>query len=363
MKIAFLTWRDSTHPDGGGSEVFVEEVARELVRRGHTVTIVCAAHPGAPDESDLDGVRVLRLGGRLSVYPQALVWSSLRRRLDVVVDVINGLPFGTPLFRRRGVVALVHHVHQRQWQIIYPGVRGRIGWFVEGRLTPWLYRRVPHITVSEASRRDLSALGIPSDGIAVARNGLAGQPVNQPRSPVPRLAVLARLVPHKQIEHAVTVTSRLRAEFPELTLDVIGEGWWRGQLEAEVARQDAAPYVRFHGHVDRATRDRLLARAWLMLLPSVKEGWGLAVLEAAAQRTATVAYREAGGVTESVVDGVTGILVDDLDEMTDQVRRVLQNPWTRDRMGAAAAARAREFDWASTTDAVERVLRAAQRSP
>ena len=49
-----------------------------------------------------------------------------------------------------------------------------------------------------------------------------------------------------------------------------------------------------------------------MLLPSVKEGWGLAIMEAAAQGTPTLAYRSAGGVTESIVDGETGLLVDDL---------------------------------------------------
>ena len=105
-----------------------------------------------------------------------------------------------------------------------------------------------------------------------------------------------------------------------------------------------------------------------MLLPSVKEGWGLAVLEAAAQRTATVAYRDAGGVTESIVDGRTGLLVDDLDGMTAATRTVLANPWTRERLGDAAALRARDFDWSATTGIVEEVLRSAvegdgQRSP
>lgn len=367
MRIAFLTWRDSTHPDGGGSEVFVEQVARGLVERGHEVTIVCAAHGDAPAASDLDGVRVVRSGGRLSVYPRGLLWLARHPHTDAVVDVINGLPFGTPLVRRRGVVALVHHVHQRQWQIIYPGIRGRVGWYVESRLTPAAYRRRPHVTVSEASRRDLVTLGIPEHAITVVRNGLAAHRSGVAKSPTPRLCVLARLVPHKQIEHAVEVTTRLRAEFPDLVLDIIGEGWWRKELERAVRKLGARDVVHFHGHVSDADRDRLLAQAWLMLLPSVKEGWGLAVLEAAAQHTATVAYRDAGGVTESIVDGRTGLLVDDLDGMTAATRSVLSNPWTRERLGDAAALRARDFDWSVTTGIVEEVLRSAvedgQRSP
>ena len=364
MRIAFLTWRDSTHPDGGGSEVYVEEVARRLVARGHQVTLLCARHGDSPGEEDLAGVRVVRTGGRLTVYPRGLLWLLRHRRAgrpDAVVDVINGLPFGTPLVRRRGVVALVHHVHQRQWQIIYPGLAGRVGWFVESRLTPRLYRRCPHLTVSEASRRDLAALGVPAAAVTVARNGLAAARSPESRSAVPRLVVLARLVPHKQIEHAVEVAVRLRGQLPGLELDVVGDGWWRDRLEQAVAGLGAQDVVRFHGHVADGERDRLLARAWLMLLPSVKEGWGLAVLEAAAQGTPTVAYRWAGGVAESVVDGETGLLVEDLDQMVARTRQVLTNRWTRDRLGEAARRRAQEFDWDATTDVVEQVPTMGQR--
>jgi glycosyltransferase involved in cell wall biosynthesis len=323
--------------------------------------MLCARHPGAPLESDLDGVRVLRTGGRLTVYVRGLFWLATRGRShDVVVDVINGLPFGTPLVRRRGLVALVHHVHQRQWQIIYPGLWGRIGWFVERRVTPRLYRRFPHLTVSYASLEDLVAMGIPRASLTVVRNGVASTPHGVVRSETPRLCVLARLVPHKQVEHAFAVVDRLRAEVPDLHLDVVGDGWWREELEAEVRRLGVGDLVTFHGHATDETRDRLLAEAWLMLLPSVKEGWGLAVLEAAVQGTPTLAYRYAGGVTESVVDGQTGLLADDEDELFRLTRELLLDTGRRNELGRCAAERAMGFAWSETTDVVERVLAEAQ---
>lgn len=361
MRIVFLTWRDSTHPDGGGSEVFVEEVARELTRRGHEVTLICARHGDAPLTEDLDGVRLLRRGGRLTVYLHGLFWLATRgRRHDAVVDVINGLPFGSPLVRRRGIVGLVHHVHQRQWRIIYPGVRGRIGWFVEREITPRLYRGFPHLTVSYASLEDLVALGIPRSSLTVVRNGVASTPADEVESVTPRLCVLARLVPHKQVEDALLVLARLRDELPGLHLDVVGEGWWHAELVADAARLGVEDSVTFHGHVDAVERDRLLARAWVMLLPSVKEGWGLAVLEAAVQGTPTIAYREAGGVTESVLDGRTGLLASDTEELVSLSRRLLLDPGQRHTLGRQAAERAKEFSWSGTTDVVERVLRQAQ---
>ena len=357
LRVAIMTWRDSGHPDGGGSESFVEEVARELVRRGHDVELFTARYDGAAADDDLDGVRVLRRGGWLSVYPRGLTWAARRRRHhDVVLDVINGIPFGTPLVRRRGVVALVHHSHERQWQIIYPGWRGRLGWFVEHRLTPLLYRSRPYLTVSHASQLDLVRQGIPAARITIARNGVDTRPLPISRCDTPRLVVLARLVPHKQIEDAFEVVRRLRASIPGLSLDVVGDGWWRAELEDAAADLTAAGVVRFHGRVDALERDRLLATAWAMLLPSVMEGWGLAAMEAAVQGTPTVAYRYAGGLAEAVIDGETGLLADDLEELVDLTRRLLTDDVLRERLSTAAAQRAADFTWSQTTDVVERVL-------
>ncbi len=366
MRITFLSWRDTTHVDGGGSEIFTEQVAAELVRRGHEVTIRCAAVPGQPASQVRDGVRLSRAGGRLTVYPRALAWLLRNRRsIDVVVDVINGLPFASPLVRRRGIVALIHHVHREQWHIIYPGLGGTIGWFVESRITPLLYRGLPHLTVSDATARDLVRLGVPERRITVARNGVAHGAATDtalvPKAPVPTLAVLSRLVPHKQIEHLFQIAARLRGEFGDLRVDVIGEGWWHEELSAEADRLGVGDLVRFHGHVPDEDRDRLLASAWLHVLPSVKEGWGLAISEAALQGTPTLAYRSAGGVNESVVDGVTGALCDDVDDLYETARTLLRDPARRSSLGEQARAHAATLTWSATADTVEEALARASR--
>lgn len=358
MHIAFLTWRDTTHPDGGGSEVFVESVGRQLALRGHDVTLLCARHPGAARKEDLDGVRLRRLGGRLTVYLWGLAWLLRHRRdVDVVVDVVNGLPFASPLVRRRGVVALVHHVHAEQWRIIYPGFAGRIGWFVESRIVPVLYRGRPFLTVSDASARDLAGIGIDPTWITVVRNGVAGLPIQvADKSTAPRLAVLSRLVPHKQIEHAITVVQRLSPEFPDLQVDVVGDGWWRQNLEQAAADRGVRDRVTFHGYVSATRRDELVGRAWVMVMPSVKEGWCLAITESGALGTPSVAYAHAGGVTESIRDGETGSLVGDLDELVEAVGDLLRDATTRQAMGSAAREMARSLTWESCADRAEHVL-------
>jgi glycosyltransferase involved in cell wall biosynthesis len=365
-RIAFLVWRDTRHPEGGGSELFVERVAGWLAGQGHDVTIVCAAHANAPADEVRSGVRFRRRGGRLTVYPHGLAYLLGRagRRTDLVVDVQNGLPFFSCLIRRRGVVTLVHHVHREQWQIIYPGWRGHLGWWLESRAAPRAFRG-RYLTVSNASRGDLVGLGIAADRIDVVPNGLD---IPHPshtvaRSPVPTVCVLGRLVPHKQVEHALEVAARLRATTPQLRVEVVGEGWWRAQLQQQAAELGVADLVRFHGQVTDAERGRILDRSWVLLAPSVKEGWGIAIMEAAARGVPAVAYRSAGGVTESIVDGETGTLADDLDGLAKAADELLTDAALRARLGEAARARAARFDWGATGRRFAQLVGLDQRLP
>lgn len=367
-RIVVLAWRDVTHPEAGGSEVYVHEVTRRWAAAGHQVTVVTARSAGQESHEVIDGVSHRRRGGRLTVYPRGLAYLlRTRERPDIVLDVVNGLPFGSPLVRRRGVVALVHHVHREQWRIIYPDWRGRVGWFLESRVTPRIYLRVPFVTVSEATRVDLVSLGVPPTAVTVVRNGLSPRPVDGvSRSRSPRIVVLGRLVPHKQVEHVFEATAQLRDAHPGLTVDIVGSGWWHDRLVAESARVGVSDIVTFHGHVDEHTRDTLLARAWVLAMPSVKEGWGIAVTEAAAQGTPAIGYRSSGGLKESIDDGTTGWLVNNHAEFVTALDAVLRDPTLREAAGLAARQKACTLDWDETSVGVLRVAAAGvrpQRSP
>jgi glycosyltransferase involved in cell wall biosynthesis len=350
--IAFLVWRDTTHPEGGGSELFVERVAEHLAEHGWKVTICAAEHANALRDEVRNGVSIRRRGGRLSVYLHGLAYLRSRagRRTDIVVDVQNGLPFFSPLARRRGIVNLVHHVHYKQWQIIYPGLLGHVGWWLESRFAPWLYRGCPYITVSQASRRDLAALGIECERISIVYNGIdAPHPEHQqPRADAPTICVLGRLVPHKQVEHALQIAATARTALPDLRVEIVGEGWWHDVLAKRTSELGMDDAVTFHGGVPAAVRDEILDRSWVLVVPSIKEGWGIAIMEAAARGVPAVAYSAAGGVRESIVDGETGWLVEDIIGLEKRTEELLKDTALREWMGANARRRAAEFEWANT---------------
>jgi glycosyltransferase involved in cell wall biosynthesis len=351
MHILFCNWRDTKNPEGGGSERYVENMARGLVDRGHRVTIACAAHDNAPHEETIDGVRFVRRGTKLDIYVRTFLALLLGRygKVDAVVDVQNGLPFFTRLATRKPVVVLVHHVHREQWPVVYPGLVGRIGWWIESRLAPRLYRRSRYVAVSQATRLELIDLGIDRDRIRVIHNGNDPAPVvAATRSATPRICVVGRLVPHKQVEHAIDAVASMRYDHPEVVLDVVGTGWWDDELRRHAELSGVSDRVVFHGYVDDRAKHELLAQSWIMALPSLKEGWGLVIGEAGAHATPTVAYSTAGGTTESIDHKDSGVLVDTPDELAAALRELIEDPEWRDFLGKGALRKSGTFTWASS---------------
>lgn len=368
--MLLLCWRDTGHPQGGGSERYLERVGAELAAHGSRVTYLTARYPGASRRQLADGMRILRVGGRLTVYLRILgillgarlgIGPLAGYRPDVVVDTQNGVPFFAQLVVRAPTVVLVHHCHREQWPVAGPGL-AQLGWFIESKLSPWVHRRNQYITVSAPSAAELVELGVHPDRISVVRGGIDPVPDGIVDDDRParhyRLIVVSRLVPHKQVEHALGAVSALRARGVDVHLDVVGDGWWSTELLSRTRDLGLSDRVEFHGYVDDTEKHRLLARADVHLMPSRKEGWGLAVIEAAQHGVPTVGYRSSKGLTDSIVDGQTGVLVDDEAQLRVVVARLIDDPAEVARLGQNAKHRASGYSWPATAEEFARVLRA-----
>ncbi len=365
-KVLLLCWRDTGHPQGGGSERYLERVGTELASRGVGVTLLTARYPGSGQQEYRDGLRIIRAGGRLGVYPSALAIIAAGRLgmgplagfdPDLVVDTQNGVPFFATTISGAPTVVLVHHCHREQWPVA-GRLLGYVGWFIESRLSPWVHRRNRYVTVSRPSARELAELGVDPERITVIHNGIDPVPADLLAPPTPstdspstaRLCVLSRLVPHKQVEHALDVVDDLRHTRDDVHLDVIGGGWWDDRLRAYARELGVDDYVTFHGHVDERRKHELLAAADVHLMPSRKEGWGLAVIEAAQHGVPTVGYRSSVGLAESITTGETGLLVDGPDEFISATRKLVDDPAAARRLGDNARRKAAGYSWSSTAD-------------
>jgi glycosyltransferase involved in cell wall biosynthesis len=127
-------------------------------------------------------------------------------------------------------------------------------------------------------------------------------------------------------------------------------------VAAHARARGVSDIVHLLGYVDEVTKHRELSSAWLALAPSAKEGWGLNVVEAASHGVPTIAHHGAGGLSESILDGLTGVLVHDLEGMVEAASELLDDADRRSALGEEARLHAQRHTWEAAVDAWERLL-------
>lgn len=209
----------------------------------------------------------------------------------------------------------MHHVHQQQFLTYFRRPMADVGRFLERRLMPWAYRNASTLVVSQSTHDEMvRQLGWRRDVVLVP-NGAQGVPGDEVHVPPAgnRLVVLGRLAQHKRIDMVVRVFARLRAERPDLRLDVIGRGPVEPELRGLVDDLGLHDVATLHGFVPEEEKARLLRCATLQVCASDAEGWGQVVIEAASYGVPTLA-RNVPGLRDSIRDGRTGWLVGDEDD-------------------------------------------------
>jgi glycosyltransferase involved in cell wall biosynthesis len=301
LRILILNWKDLAHPAAGGAEVLTEQVARGLVARGHAVTLFAAAVTGRPAREVVEGVEIVRRGGRLGVYRAARrFWTEQPQgTFDVVVDEINTRPFLTPRWiRETPIVALIHQLAREIWFYETPFPVSTVGRYL---LEPWWlrsYRDIPALTVSNSSAESLRKYH-GWRNVTVIPEGYTPHPVPQlPKETEPTIVFLGRLVAMKRPGDALEAFRRLLGRFTSAQLWFIGDGPLLQRLQASSPEQ-----VTFLGRLGREEVLDRLARAHVLVATSVREGWGLNVSEAAACRTPSIGYRVPGLVDSIQASG------------------------------------------------------------
>jgi glycosyltransferase involved in cell wall biosynthesis len=364
-RILVMNERDLRHPQAGGAEIHCFEIFSRLAAGGDQVTLLSCGFPGALAEETVDGVRVVRLGNRISYY--AKVYPAYRRIRaetppDVVVEDLNKFPFFARLWVGEPLVVFVHHLFGRTAfrQVAFPIAAAT---YAAERLVPRLYRGVPVIAVSPSTRDELIAGGLRACDIHMIPNGLDHtryRPGAGPRASIPTVLALGRVEPYKRTELLVDAIAAL----PGARLVVAGVGTGMDAVRARVAARGVEDRVELRGFIDEAEKIHLLQTAHVLATVSEKEGWGLTVLEAAACGTPAVAA-DVPGLRDAVRDGATGLLVpgDDAAALVAALRRLLEDVALRERLGLEAARYAARFEWGAVAADVSAVLDLARGRP
>ena len=358
LSVLILNWRDPKHPQAGGAERYLFEIARRLVERGHSVHWLTASFKGAPREDSIDGISITRVGNRFSVY--ALIPYTylryFRDRFDAIIDAENGIPFFSPFFSLKPKVCLVFHVHQRVFEkYLLPPIAFVFKW-LEARLMPFAYASSRFVAISEDTKAELANLGVDEERIDIAHSGVDSSLVAGPKSERPRVLYVGRLKAYKRVDRLIAAMPEVLASVPDAELVIAGTGDAKDGLAAYARELGVSSRVSFEGFVDERRKAALMASSWVFAMPSEMEGWGLTIIEANACGTPAVGF-PVPGVGEAIVDGVSGLLVEDADSLAPVIVRVLHDERLRAELSRGAVMRAGEFSWDRATDVILESLR------
>lgn len=314
MRALFLNWRCPKHPKAGGAEYVTMQLAQALLKQGWEVVWFSAWADGLAREEVLDGVRMVRAGGPLTVQGAARRWYKKQPKgyFDFVLDQSHGLPFFAPAWVKEPCMYFIHEVTGRIALYMVPWP---FGWLYKS-LEPLIikfYAKTPALTISNSTYKDMVEYGMKAP-VTVLTLGLDTKPVAKLPSWSQKeqdltVVMAARLVPLKRPDEAIKMMSHLVKRQPRAKLWVLGSGKpkYIAYLQRLAAQLGLTKNVRFFGYVSYEKRKELMARAHFLTITSVKEGWGLTVPESNAVGTVAVTYNIAG-VRDSNHDGETGLL-------------------------------------------------------
>lgn len=353
MKILIFNWQDIANPLAGGAEVHLQEIFSRIAQRGHSVTLFCSSFKDAPPEETINGIRVIREGGRYLFNFRVLLRYFTRFRLeqyDVVIDDMNKIPFFTPLFVRKPLLVISHHLFGKSifFETSFPLA---LYVYIAELIGYWIckVKKTPMAVVSPSTRDELLQKGFSPNQISIIHNCVDHTvyvPDETERSPTPHITYFGRLKKYKSIDHLLYAFREVKKQVPEVQLTIVGEGDYRKALEKLAAELGIADAVQFTGFVDEQTKVKHLRRAWFVVNTSMKEGWGLTVIESNACGTPVIASN-VPGLRDAIKDGETGLLYKygDITELTEKMLLMIYDNKLRLRLANETMKWAQTFDW------------------
>ena len=354
LNILVLSWRDPKHPLAGGAEQVIFEHMKGWVKAGHAVVHFSSFFKGGSREELLESITFIRRGRQfLEVQMAAFLWYLFGKHIkfDLVVDEFHGWPFFAPLYVRPPKLAVIQELTREIW-LSYPlpfrlnSLFGTIGYLMEP-LFFLPYRNTHFMTGSESTKNELSDVGIKKENITIVPHGvlLPRSKIKDLRSRIKTVIFLGVLAKDKGIEDAIKTFGILRT-LGDYRFWIVGksdENYLKYLKKLAIKERVGC---KFFGFVSQSRKFELLARAHLLINPSIREGWGLVNIEANSVGTPIVSYNSLG-LTDSVKDRVSGLIVPDNTpkEMANTIHNLLNDPNLYAKLVKGALSWSKNFSW------------------
>jgi len=320
MNILWFTWRDITHPLAGGAEAQSSAHCKYLAAHGHTVTVLTSRYAGAKQISLLDGYKIIRVGNRYTVYVAAAIYylRHLRSWPKIIIEEVNTVPFLTQWYTHpKKRFLYIYQLSRQIWfhEIFFP--INIIGYLVEP-IYLWIMRKNYVFTESQSTKEDLLRFGFKNDRIHIIPIGISQEKKltsdkvigSQTKYKKPTILSFGAVRSMKRTLDQVRAFEIAKQSIPKLQMTICGDTPWQyGKIVLRYIKN--SPYtndIQYLGRVDKKTKIDVMNHSHLILVTSVKEGWGMIVTEAGLHGTPAIVY-DVDGLRDTVIDSKTGIIV------------------------------------------------------
>ncbi|MBA7595828.1 Glycogen synthase [subsurface metagenome] len=354
----------------GGGERRMYEIAKRLAKK-HEVHVIMRRLAGLASHEKHEGIYI----HRVFVPSKGIALESpINGLFFIIASFPKSLRLGNfdvyapqqffPLLpawaaskvKRTPILATIHDVYSSGWIQRY-GLRGRLMALFEQITLRLPYTKVT--TVSNTSREKLVASRIPREKIEIIPNGVDLEMfdhVSIEKSGRPRIIYVGRLIGYKHVDDLLVAFSRLDLD---VELYIVGEGPERKNLEALAKKLKVDHNVTFTGFVDERKKIELLKSSHVLVLPSSTEGFGIAVIEAWASRSAVI-VSDIPALHELAEEGKAGLLfkLGDIEDLGAKLKQVLKDKSLQSKLSQNGYDLVREkFAWDKVAGEVEKTFR------
>ena len=354
--VLILNWRCPKNPLSGGAEKVTLEHAKAWVKKGLNVTWLSGNFASGKREEIIDGVKIFRFGNPYTIYFLApfIYWFKFKGNFDLVIDEIHGLPFLSPLWAWKSKkLAYIHEVAQEIWDEVFPFPINLLGKLYE-KIYFYFYKNIPFLTGSKSTKDDLIRYGINEKNITVVPHGLFLKPITKIIQKEKNLTILfvGRLVKMKGINSALKIFSEINKKIPESKFWIVGSGEKKYVEEIKQLTKDLKieKSCIFFGFVDENKKIELYQKTHFLLHTSVREGFGLTVIEANSQGTPVIAFNSPG-LKDLVKNNINGFLFNPNNESLciKNVIALFNNPSQYEKLQTSSLEFSKQFNWKNIT--------------
>lgn len=351
MKILVINWQDITNPQGGGAEVHFHEIFKRIVAMGHQVTLFCCKYNGVKNQDIIDGIKIIRAGSRgifNYIVPFYYLNKFRKENYDIIIDDINKIPFYTPLFVKRPLLAISHHFFGKSIFIESNFLIGLYVYFAE-KLVDFVYKKTPFVVVSKSTLDEFIERGFNKNYFSIVQNAI--EPKNYPlqlseKYSVPTITYFGRIKKYKSVHHIIQAFPRVLQSIPNAELHILGRGDYQPQLEKLSEDLNIKSHVKFFGYITDEQKIKYLSSAHCVINSSPKEGWGITNIEANACGTPVISA-DSPGLCDSINNNVSGLLYEygNINQLSEKIISVLSDKKLLNKLSTGAIEWAKTFTW------------------